>query len=338
MISKAFAPGLGIAAPAWLGGQRLRGLAVWVMTCMFQIAHAASPAAKAPGTTQAPAADAIVVPSPTNAVQFRLYLNGSPEAAHLFNTFEVQAYGETLLRSPDAASLKRSLLAPASTAPMHNILVDGEGPHLDPSNSMSVVERASGPEWFFVSVDAAAAYRGRLKEYRRGILFVEPDLFILHDHLVAEKPSLFQMVLHAPAATQLDPIWRDLRLDSTNGGIRIHAPGQKQDPRFWRRMDASSDSILPGTAAMQLGPTNKLTVLEMLTVFALHQQGEKKDLAFKLLQSNTSVGARIHRQGLPALVAFRIDPAELKPSLTGFAFSGPVGVDVFKPRRINGAR
>jgi hypothetical protein len=338
MISKSSTPGLGIPASHWLRLHRLPGLALAIAASVVQTVCAASPAPEAPGHVRAPAADFIVVPSATNAVQFRLYLNGSPDASHLFNTFEVQAYGETLLRSPDALSLKRSLLAPASTAPINNILVDGEGPHLDPSNSMSVVERASGAEWFFVSVDATAAYRGRLKDYRRGILFVEPDLFVLHDHLVAERPSSFQMVLHPPAATQLDPVWGDLRLDSTNAGVRIHAPGQRHDPRFWRRMESSSDAILPGTTAMLLGPTNKLATLDLLTVFAVHKGGEKKENAFKFLQSYTAVGARIHREGLPTLVAFRIDPAELKPSLTGFAFGGPVGVDIFKPKRIPGAK
>jgi hypothetical protein len=163
-------------------------------------------------------------------------------------------------------------------------------------------------------------------------------LFVLHDRLVAEKPSLFQMVLHAPAATQLDPVWQDLRLDSTNGGIRIHAPGQKNDPRFWRRMESVSDALFPGTAAMLLGPTNKLATLDLLTAFVIHKAGEKKENAFKFLESYTAVGARIHRGGNPTLVAFRIQPAELNPSLTGFGFSGPVGVHVFKPRRVNSAR
>ena len=82
---------------------------------------------------------------------------------------------------------------------------------------------------------------------------------------------------------------------------------------------------------MQLGPTNKLAQLDLLTVFAVYRGGEKKNYAFKLLESNNAVGARIHRDGLPTLVAFRTDPAAGKASLTGFGFSGPVGVDVFKP-------
>jgi len=43
---------------------------------------------------------------------------------------------------------------------------------------------------------------------------------------------------------------------------------------------------------------------------------------------------RIHREGWPTLVAFKLDPAAQGASLTGFGFKGPVGVDVFKPKRL----
>src|SRR2546425_339635 len=44
--------------------------------------------------------DFVVVPSRTNDVQFRICTNASPYASHLFNTFEIEAYGEVLLKSP----------------------------------------------------------------------------------------------------------------------------------------------------------------------------------------------------------------------------------------------
>ncbi len=52
-----------------------------------------------------------------------------------------------------------------------------------------------------------------------------------------------------------------------------------------------------------------------------------------LLESNNAVGARIHREGLPTLVGFKTDPAAREVSLSGFGFSGPVGVSVFKPKQ-----
>src|ERR1041385_5206088 len=74
------------------------------------------------------ATDFVALPARTNAVQFRLYTNVSPDASHLFNTFEIEAYGEVLLRSPEGADSNRSLKKPPTAAALHNILVNGAGP------------------------------------------------------------------------------------------------------------------------------------------------------------------------------------------------------------------
>jgi hypothetical protein len=124
-------------------------------------------------------------------------------------------------------------------------------------------------------------------------------------------------------------------LNSSKGGLVIHAPGIKSAPRTWERVESSVDQILAGTATMQLDPTNKLSALDLITVFAVHGPGEKKDFAFsRLVESDTAIGVRIHREGWPTLVAFKLDPSAPAASLTGFGFKGPVGVDVFQSKRL----
>jgi len=275
----------------------------------------------------------VVIPNLTNAVQFRIYTNASPNSPRLFNTFDIEAYGEMLLESPGGDRLKRWIATPQPDPSLHNILIQGKGPELVSANCMKLIEQASGPEWRYLALDAGAAYRDRLERYRRAVLFVEPDLFILYDHIVAKEPVNLQMLLHPPAAARIDDIWHDLRLDLPGGGLRIQSPGEKHKLREWQRIDSPANAILPGTATMQLGPTNKVIHVDLITVFAVYRGGEKKEYAFKLLESNTAVGARIHRDGLPTLVAFKIDPAAGSASLTGFGFNGPVGVDVFRPKR-----
>src|SRR5262245_4685857 len=81
--------------------RRLVGLALALLLGAPRFLGAAIPAQDGNPSTSAP--DFIVLPNPSNAVQFRLYLNGSPSASHVFNTFDLEAYGESLLRSPDAA-------------------------------------------------------------------------------------------------------------------------------------------------------------------------------------------------------------------------------------------
>ncbi len=277
--------------------------------------------------------DALIFPDSTNAVQFRLYTNAAPEASHRFNTFEIVAYGEHLLSSPAGAGLQRWLTTSPTTASLDNILINGAGPQLALTNSMTILEAASGPDWRYVAYDASQAYHGILEKFHRGILFVQPDLFVLYDQVVAKEPVELKMQLQLPAATRLDPIWRDLRLELPHAGLRINSPASRHALRAWEAVESTADSFLPGTRTLQLRPTNRLTQLNLLTVFVVYPGGTKKDFAFKLLESHSAVGARIHREALPTLVAFKTGASTGSSSLTGFEFTGPVGVSVFRPTR-----
>ena len=276
--------------------------------------------------------DSIVWPDSTNDVQFRLYTNAAPDSPRLFNTFELEAYGEILLPSPGGDRLQQWLVTSPADPLLHNIVVDGKGPALNSTNRITFIEEASAAEWRYIAFDLTAPYRDRLKEYRRAILYIQPDLFVLWDHLVAQKTINFQMLIHPPATTVVDAVWGDLRLEMPKAGFLIHAPAARRKLRNWERIESAADKILPGTQTMRLGPTNQFAELDLLTVFAVHRAGEKKDFAFRLLESQSAVGARIHRQGLPTLVAFKTDFAAPGASLTGFNFSGPVSVDVFRPK------
>jgi hypothetical protein len=273
---------------------------------------------------------AITLPNSTNAVRFRLYTSAAPRAAHLFNTFAIDAYGETLLDSlpsgwPNGASNRSASL-------LHNLLVNGEGPQLALTNGMTVIEAASAPGWQYLALDASPAYRGQLDQFQRAVLYIEPDLIILHDHIVAQEPVDFKMVLHPPTGTRVDPIWGDLRFEGSHAAFRIHAPAGPGKLRQWQRLESDADRLFPGTVTMQLGPTNKVSQLDLVTIFALSRKGANTEFAFKLLEGNGAIAARIHRAGLPTLVAFRTDLAVERPSVTGFTFHGPVGVDIYKPK------
>ena len=276
--------------------------------------------------------DFVAIPPTAEAVQLRLYTNAAPGATHLFGTFDLGAYGNTLLRSPAGDGLQRWLAARPFDDSVHNVLVNGRGPNLAPTNGMTVMEQAAGPEWRYLALDESSAYRDRLDRFTRRVLFIEPDLFVLYDHLKAKEPIRFQMLLHPPAATRVDTNWADLRLNLPAGGFRIDTPGRKGELRSWSRVASVADEFFPGTVTVQLGPTNRLAELDVLTVFALYPPGQRREYLFKLLESNSAIGARIHRDGLPTLIAFKTDPTAPAASLTGFGFTGPVGVSVFRPK------
>src|SRR5690349_17157755 len=71
----------------------------------------ANPRPQIPPTATAASQDFVLLPSPTNAVQLRLYTNAAPDAAQLLNTFEIQAFGETLLAGSGTNSWRRWLKA-----------------------------------------------------------------------------------------------------------------------------------------------------------------------------------------------------------------------------------
>ena len=276
--------------------------------------------------------DYVVIPNATNEVQFRLYTNAAPGASHLWNTFDLLGYGETLLENPAGGELNQGRAAVSSDPSLDSLLVNGRGPELNATNHLTVIERAAGTNWSYVAFDATAGYRDRLTQYHRGVLFVEPDLFVVWDHLVAREPALFKMRLHAPEVIMVDPLWHDLRLELSRAGLRITAPPPRKNPRDWERVESAADQLFPHTATLQLGPTNQLAALDLLTVYAVHRRGERNDFAFRLLETTSAVGARIHRDGLPTLVAFKTAASATNASLMGFGFSGPVGVDVFAPK------
>src|SRR5881296_2607998 len=72
--------------------------------------------------------DFLVIPSATNWLQFRICTNAAPDSAHLVNTVEIEACGETLLKSP-GASLLPHWLEPTNSC-FHNIVLNSAGPRL----------------------------------------------------------------------------------------------------------------------------------------------------------------------------------------------------------------
>ncbi len=308
--------------------------ALWLVSHPAErMTAATSPVNSTSLRTSDPDAGFVAIPTVPGPVQFRLYTSASKDSPRLFNTFDIEAGGVSLIQTMDPAALKSGFYAEGPHDAMHNILIDGRGPTLAPSHGMKLIGRATGPGWEYVSLDASAAYRGLVEQLTRSILFVEPDLFILHDQFVASSPVGFAMVLHAPEGTRVDADWGDLRLETTLNNLRINTPGTKKSFRAWKKVESEIDHLFPGTVTMRLEAPAKLTRVGVTTVFAVSPASQKRDYAFKLLESTSSVGARIHRDGLPTLVAFRTIPEGQPASLTGFHFDGPVGIDVFRPKQ-----
>lgn len=296
-----------------------------VLACITVLAPWAGPA-----QTAGAGDDSVIFPAGDSAIQMRLYTNASPNAPHVFNTFGIEAFGESLLRSSDAAHCRAG--DPDAALALNSVLINGAGPNPAATNHAVVLEKSSGSDWQFLSLDVTPAYRDRVRRYTRNLLYIAPDLLVVFDRVTGIEPVSFQMILHPPSATRFDSGWRDLRLDSPKAHMIIHSPGRRRDLRPWVLEPSPVGDLIPGTVIARLSPTNKLGELNVLTVFAIRPAGGKRDYVFKLLESDRAIGAQIQRDGLPTIVAFNTVPGATHSSLVGFQFTGPAGVYVFKPK------
>jgi hypothetical protein len=85
------------------------------------------------------------------------------------------------------------------------VTVDGRGqtPHSAAARgALSAFHTEPGAH--FVEGEAGAAYGGALERFTRGILFLEPDLIVIHDRLRAPVAAHFDWRLHAPTPFEPD--------------------------------------------------------------------------------------------------------------------------------------
>jgi hypothetical protein len=279
------------------------------------------------------APDFIALPRLPGPVRCKFWLHGHEPGSPPLNTFQLSAFEELLVGSPadDAQAAPIGVLLPTRA---DNLLVNGQGPDVDFSGTLPVVHQLFGREWEYLAVDATAAYKGRLTRFHRHLLYVRPDLFIIHDDLASASPALFEFLLYAPARLEVDPRSGYLKLERPKAGLTAHLLSPEH--RMFRPWSGNEPRPNLSTSTpswcIHTGPTNKLSELRTLTVMVPHRAGQQRALNFKLLEGQNAIGARIHRDGLPTLVAFHTAGGVGEADLTGLRFTGPLAVDVFRAR------
>jgi len=199
-----------------------------------------------------------------------------------------------------------------------------------------LVERRSSNEWEYAAIDLTASYDPGLKYFKRHLLFVQPDLFVICDEIAVAQPAAIETGFWFPESLDFDSARSEWRVQSANAGLTIRAFGS---PGAGWRSQLASDTTSGGPAASQLGKclragvTEKVAELRQIIVLVPHEKNRKRSLAFKLLESDTAIGVRAHRDGLPTLIAFRKYHGTAEADLTGLKFTAPVAVDVFRPKR-----
>jgi hypothetical protein len=85
-----------------------------------------------------------------------------------------------------------------STKANNSVLVDGQGQVVRDDKATGTITHFEDKETHTYLVgDATPAYKGKLKSFRRHILFLRPGIFLLLDQLEAPSAANFQWMLHA---------------------------------------------------------------------------------------------------------------------------------------------
>lgn len=95
------------------------------------------------------------------------------------------------------------------------ITVNGTGQRRHDNRSTGRITAFETSDAFdYVEGEAGSAYEKRLDRFRRGILFIKPELIVIFDSLIAPEPSTFEWRLHAPTEMR---ILDEQRLHAVNG-------------------------------------------------------------------------------------------------------------------------
>jgi len=85
-----------------------------------------------------------------------------------------------------------------STKANNSVLVNGQGQVVrDEKATGSIIQFEDKNAYTYLMADATLAYQGKLKFFKRHILFLRPGIFLLLDQLEAPSEANFQWMLHA---------------------------------------------------------------------------------------------------------------------------------------------
>jgi hypothetical protein len=158
-------------------------------------------------------------------------------------------------------------------------------------------------------------------------LHVEPDLFVVCDEVLLTEPATVEIGWWFPEGVARESKWEEWRLQLPGTGLTARILGSpRNSERLW-----SADGK-PGAVCVRSGTTNQTVEFRQITALVPHEKQKRRSLAFKLLESDSAIGLRVHRDGLPTLIAFHKGAAG-EANLAGLKFTSPVAVEVFRPKK-----
>jgi len=235
------------------------------------------------------------------------------------NAFLVGAYGVPLLVSTGIRPWYGSPFCEAWywTTKAHNALeVDGEGQPKTREASGNVLVFRPGPNYDYVVGDATAAYAGRVKRYRRHLLFLKPDVLIVLDEVQANRPVPLKFWLHGRAPFTFDQGRNQIALTFRQAALSgfLLAPGGLQ-------ISQTDQYPLPPETGkpepewhLWAETKEKQAKARVVAVLGIGRAGEKAIVEeAEDVSTGETVAVRFRRSGKLVTVAF--DPGALQVSV-----------------------
>ncbi len=143
---------------------------------------------------------------------FRSSAWGGDSHAHADqNSFVLHAGGEVLAADVGYYSYfgdENYNYVSAQTIAHNAILVDGQGQSNDLAGKGAITAFFNSPDYVFFAGDASGAYGPALTRFRRDVLYLRPDVWVMADELRAPNPSAWSWVLNTFEAPAVDAATR----------------------------------------------------------------------------------------------------------------------------------
>jgi len=219
-----------------------------------------------------------------------------------------------------------------ATRSVNSVLVDGEGQaprSWDAKGEITAFRSVEGYD--YVEGEAAPAYGGRLKQFRRHVVHVRPGIFVIFDRLAAAKPATFQWLLHAHEKIGIEGRTLTVRREPAAMDVHILLPAQVRLSQT-DAYDPEPETVGQKRATYQ--KTWHLTAetprpaetAEFLTVLLVHKKGRQAQLPqVRHVDGAGAVGVHLSMpDGSAEVVAFRTDTRAAEVSCGGLTSRGRV--------------
>ncbi len=201
-----------------------------------------------------------------------------------------------------------------ATVAHNSVLVDGQGQPKSIASKGEVAEFINSPSYCLFTGDAADAYPDALERFDRTVLFIRPDVFIVHDELGAPEPSQFSWVLNTFEAAEMDQTGqrmvvrqRDQRLRIQHvapGGLQYAQTNERPYPmltKLWCRYTEA----FPQPYNIQLTTPEKLADTRILAVMDAYAESAGPSVSdVETVEAGDALAVRFVKGLLTELVAF----------------------------------